>query len=237
MSQSRRRLCLWSTISDGLAVDVAHEARIGAAARLVVVNERLAQAGFEDARNDEHGSLRPGAVRRRQGPKFVEPSAQGRDVLVRRLRHRQGEQDPQRRVEHVGLRLVAAVLRHRTVERADRSVRVPEVTHAGFHVGDTLLVLVVRVGRDAEEHQVLVVEALALREPTRQHFGGERIRRRTEQAQHHVPAGSGVEGEALGARRAAPEPRGRLADVECNGALHLRLGPRFNPLRWPRTAI
>ncbi|MNN60879.1 hypothetical protein D3C81_1760870 [compost metagenome] len=71
-----------------LAVALDHVARIGAAVAVVVVDQRLAQARFEDARDHQHGCLGLGQRRRWNGVLGLEQGEEGVDMAFAAGQHR-----------------------------------------------------------------------------------------------------------------------------------------------------
>ena len=141
---------------DGLAADLAHEARLLSAVGVIKIDEALAERGFEDAGQDQdrrlHGETRE-PVGRGQGGHCV---PKGRDVAPR------GIEADHVAHPHVGVHDHPArrdlVAQHPAIGRRHAPVGVPEDAETGDAVGQPRLALVRGVGGDQEQRRALVVE-------------------------------------------------------------------------------
>ena len=193
---------------------------------LVVFDQRLAQRRLEDPGHDEDRRLDGGGRRGADAghpPQHVEDLSR---VLLRVVLEGQGEKGAQAQVEEDRVPPVASRggIGDGPVQPAHGEVEVPEEADPGERLPGPPLAFVLRVGADAEEAGVRVVERRPRGREVAEDAMAHRVGDRPEEAQHDVTPGGRVEVILRGRRGAGHEPRGRFAEGQ-QGLPHRRSPP------------
>ena len=211
---------------DGLAVDFAHEARLGAPVGFIEADELRAELRLEYVGQDEDRRLHLEAGEAGGWRQGVEICKQRGDVAAVGG-ERDHPHDAQGGVDNVPEpveRQLALALGHvggkRAEEPRDAAVEVPEEAVSRIAVGDALLTLVGGIDADAEEREFMVIEEVAAPADGLDCRARVRVGGGTEEAQHDIAAGGGIEGVARIGEGALLEPRGGIAGGEAGTRRH-----------------
>src|SRR5262249_40822141 len=211
---------------DGLAVDLAHEARLHAAMGFVELDELLAELGLEHIgqHNDRRLQFKSGEAAWRR--KALEIGKDRGNVALVACEW-EGPEHAQRGVHHDPLsprgnvaRARRCVARYCAIKLADGAVEIPEKTVARVGIRHALVGLVTGIETDAEEARVCVVENLSPGTDSLDRRPAMGVGRGAEEAKYDVASRRVIECVARICVRALMKPRRWIAggqiDVGCH---------------------